>query len=230
MDRVGELLSRQVDTSDRMKVVRAELERANAAGREVGRLEQKLEAFRHSSPYRVADVRALEAELTRTRALRGERERLRLEEARLLRALEELRSELEGNGYKKILLPVLENVDIAAPCPASWADMHGDSDVRFCGDCQKDVFNLSMMSTEEAGATLAASRSAAICVRFYRRADGTILTQDCAVGVRRRRFWRRTSGIAAAGLLAAALGVSYVQYVASKCGTTSSAVAGLVPN
>jgi hypothetical protein len=64
-----------------------------------------------------------------------------------------------------------------------------------------------MMSRAEAEAVLVAAKATeGACVRLYRRADGTVITDDCPVGVRRRRFWRRTSGIAAAGIIAAALG------------------------
>ncbi|MEO8796875.1 MAG: hypothetical protein ABI551_03245 [Polyangiaceae bacterium] len=228
MDELRALLRLQTEATDRMNAVREQLRGAVAAGRELAILEQKLEATRNSSPYRVADARAIEAALARARAARGERERLRIEEASLLRALEDLRSALEGNGYKKFSLPLLETVEIASPCPANWADMQGDADVRFCTECMKDVFNLSMMSREEAEATLVASKSASMCIRFYRRSDGTVLTQDCPVGVRRRRFWRRTGGIAAAGLLAAALGMSFQQF-AQKCGTATESTSGLAP-
>ncbi len=231
MDELRALLRLQAEATDRMTAVRAQLRAAVAAGRELAVLEQKLEQTRHSSPYRVEDARAIESAIARARAARGDRERLRIEEASLLRALEDLRSELEGSGYKKISLPLLETVEIASPCPASWADMQGDADVRFCIECMKDVFNLSMMSREEAEATLVASKSASMCIRFYRRSDGTVLTQDCPVGVRRRRFWRRTGGIAAAGLLAAALGMSYQQFITQKCVRHSiEATAGLAPS
>ena len=45
-----------------------------------------------------------------------------------------------------------------------------------------------------------------LCVRFYRRADGTVLTQDCPVGLRRAigLTWARTAalvGILWTGLL-----------------------------
>ncbi|HEX7664730.1 MAG TPA: hypothetical protein VF407_09470, partial [Polyangiaceae bacterium] len=202
---------------------------AVAAAHRVGVLEQKLDALRATSPYRVEDSRAIEAELAIARAKREERTKLRLEEASLLRRLERLRVDLELQGYKKISLPLLENVNVAAPCPASWADMQGDTDVRFCAECQKDVFNLSMMSREEAEATVAASKTASICVRFFRRDDGTILTQDCPVGLRTQRFWRRTKGLAAAGLLGIALGTAYTQYIAKQCKTSTEGVAGMIP-
>ena len=85
----------------------------------------------------------------------------------------------------------LNMISVASPCRASWAGMAGNEKKRHCLECRKDVYNLSAMSSEEAQALLDDSRGR-ICVRFYRRNDGTILTQDCPVGLRavRRRVVR----------------------------------------
>ncbi len=79
----------------------------------------------------------------------------------------------------------LDNLRVASPCKADWDGMLGDDRVRFCAQCGKNVYNLSEMAREEAEAFL--QREAAPCVRFFRRADGTVLTSDCPVGVRRKR-------------------------------------------
>ena len=70
---------------------------------------------------------------------------------------------------------------IASPCPASWDEMKGDERVRFCDECELNVYNLSDMSEEEA-LKLVEEREGRLCVRFYQRKDGTVLTQDCRVG------------------------------------------------
>ena len=80
----------------------------------------------------------------------------------------------------------LENVRIAKICPASWAEMHGDDKVRHCSKCSQRVFNLSSMTSEEAE-MLIASRDGRMCLRFYRRDDGKVMTKDCPVGVARSR-------------------------------------------
>ena len=77
----------------------------------------------------------------------------------------------------------LEQIQIASPCPASWAEMTGTKQVRFCQGCRKNVYNLSAMTRDEAQA-LVEAKEGHLCVRFYRRADGTMLTQDCPVGLR----------------------------------------------
>ena len=99
-------------------------------------------------------------------------------------------------------LPLLENVAIAAPCTADWDQMVGDDRVRFCRHCEKNVYNLSALPRDEAEALLGA-RESKMCVRLYKRTDGTVLTSDCPVGVKKRRRRRAVAGVLGGGLLAA---------------------------
>jgi hypothetical protein len=80
----------------------------------------------------------------------------------------------------------LPQVRVASPCSASWDAMDGDAMKRFCGSCEKHVYNLSAMTADEADELLGRTRFG-ICVRYYQRADGTVMTSDCSVGVTRRR-------------------------------------------
>jgi hypothetical protein len=96
-------------------------------------------------------------------------------------------------------LPVLDNIRVASPCRADWAKMTGDDRVRACGECKQNVYNLSELTREEAEA-LIVEHAGRLCVRYYQRADGTILLADCTIGARRRR---RTRVIVAAGLAGA---------------------------
>jgi hypothetical protein len=80
----------------------------------------------------------------------------------------------------------LDQIEIASPCSAAWTEMEGDDRVRFCSQCHKNVYNLSAMSRSEAE-TLIEGMEGVPCVRLYRRVDGTILTDDCPVGVRRTK-------------------------------------------
>lgn len=75
----------------------------------------------------------------------------------------------------------LNNIQIASPCSADWNEMYGDDRKRHCGDCKLNVYNLSGMTKDEAEA-LVMNAEGRLCVRFYRREDGSILTQDCPVG------------------------------------------------
>lgn len=99
-------------------------------------------------------------------------------------------------------LPVLAQIRVASPCRASWTEMTGDDRSRFCGECKTQVFNLSEM-TREQGERLVIERNGDLCARYYQRADGTILTADCAIGAHGRR---RNRVAAAAGIAMALIG------------------------
>ena len=91
----------------------------------------------------------------------------------------------------------LANVSVAAPCPADWDGMIGGDRVRFCSQCQLNVYNLSTMSKFEAESLIARTEGR-LCVRFYRRRDGSILTDNCPVGLRalKRRALRIKTAVA----------------------------------
>jgi hypothetical protein len=111
---------------------------------------------------------------------------------------------LLAEATERLRLPVLDNIRVAAPCKADWNQMVGDDRVRHCAQCDQDVFNLSAMTREEAEALIRDKRGE-LCARYYRRADGTILTQDCPTGLRRRG---RIVAIATAGTMASLAGVA----------------------
>jgi hypothetical protein len=75
----------------------------------------------------------------------------------------------------------LENIRIASPCPANWDEMYGNDRMRFCSECKLNVYNLSGMSREEAE-NLLMNAEGRLCIRFFKRADGTVITQNCPVG------------------------------------------------
>jgi hypothetical protein len=116
---------------------------------------------------------------------RDELEAIREREAALTRELDETRRTREA--IEKRSLPLLEGMHVASPCPENWDDMIGDGRARFCGRCAKEVYDLSSMSGAEAERFLR-EQSGPTCVTFRRRKDGKIMTSDCEVGVRRRRF------------------------------------------
>ena len=85
--------------------------------------------------------------------------------------------------------------------------MSGDAHSRFCVQCNKHVYNLSAMSAS-AATELVRAKEGKLCARFYRRADGTMLTADCPVGL--ERYGRRLKALCSTGmaLLLSSLGVS----------------------
>jgi hypothetical protein len=85
----------------------------------------------------------------------------------------------------------LDHISVAAPCPADWDGMVGSDRVRYCGQCKLNVYNLTEMTKKEAEALIEGTEGR-LCVRFYRRADGTIINRNCPVGLRalKRRLSR----------------------------------------
>lgn len=113
----------------------------------------------------------------------------------------------------------LNNVRIASPCSADWSQMYGDERKRFCGDCKLNVYNLSGMTKGDAEA-LIMNAEGRLCVRFYQRADGSVITKDCPVGWAGVKHRTKLVATAAASLLMAILtGVFFVSLFSSK-GTT----------
>jgi hypothetical protein len=139
-------------------------------------------------------------------ALSARRAALEAEVRAKTRELDEARRLVTEHEQRK-LLPVLDNIRVAAPCTARWDAMIGDDVVRHCVECKKNVYNLSGMTRDDAEAMLRA-RNGELCVRYYQRADGTILTSDCDVGAARRTRTRRIAAVGvAASLAGAAIGL-----------------------
>ena len=124
----------------------------------------------------------------------------------------------------------LSNVRIASPCPADWEKMVGDERVRHCAECNLNVYNLSAMTERQVQELIAGSRGKRLCTRFYRRVDGTVLTQDCPWSL--RAMGRNASRIAA-GIIAAmmsigvAFGKSNSQQLPSQVAANRQAKAGV---
>jgi len=110
----------------------------------------------------------------------------------------------------------LGKIKIASPCSADWNEMYGDEQKRFCGDCKLNVYNLSGMSKADAEA-LVMNAEGRLCVRFYQRADGSVITQDCPVGWAKMK--QRTRAVLAAAfsmVMAVVTGVFFVSLLSPK--------------
>lgn len=122
------------------------------------------------------------------------RDRFRFRRAKAFRQL--LNPRLRTGANPPILRPtqqiamnkgnILDQVRVASPCNARWEDMTGDDRARFCGHCQKHVFNLSALTRREAE-QLVREKEGGFCGRFHQRRDGRMLTADCPSGLRRCR-------------------------------------------
>jgi hypothetical protein len=100
-------------------------------------------------------------------------------------------------------IPLLQNVRVAAPCSESWDDMQSvDGDrVHHCLGCKMNVYNLSAMTQSEAEGLLR-KHEGRLCVRYYQRRDGTVMTRNCPVGAHAARLLLIRGSLAAAALFA----------------------------
>lgn len=112
---------------------------------------------------------------------------------------------------------ILDNLYLAAPCPMTWESMQGDDKVRNCSGCAKNVYNISAMTTKEAEEFLNINGDSA-CLRFFRRADGTVITDECPVGLRKLRDRMKAVAQVAASFIAFVVSIP----IALAQGTNSS--------
>lgn len=97
-------------------------------------------------------------------------------------------------------MSILDRVVVAAPCPVSWDSMEGDERVRHCAICVRSVYNISDMSDQDAERFFEENGTTQ-CVRFFRRSDGKLMTDNCPVGLRAiRNRIRLIVGVAASFL------------------------------
>lgn len=80
-----------------------------------------------------------------------------------------------------------------------WERMKGNDRVRHCERCRFNVYDLSAMTSAEA-TSLLTTREGKVCVTFFRRADGRVLTKDCRGGFS-ERFWARMNAAKHRGML-----------------------------
>ena len=86
--------------------------------------------------------------------------------------------------------------------------MSGDERVRGCHSCKLNIYNISEMSKREVEG-LITKRESRVCIRLYKRADGTVLTKDCPVGF--RAYQKRAARFAGTAL-ATVLGLFSVSF------------------
>lgn len=99
----------------------------------------------------------------------------------------------------------LDQIRVASPCSMKWGAMSGDDRARHCAACDKTVYDLTNLTRAEAEALVFESEGR-VCARFWRRADGTVITSDCPIGLGETRRRRARVLTAAAALLALGVG------------------------
>lgn len=71
----------------------------------------------------------------------------------------------------------LDAIFVSKPCTADWDSMTGNRRMRFCQECNKNVYNLSAMSSDEAEALIARFEGR-LCARFERDETGAVITEE----------------------------------------------------
>lgn len=163
---------------------------------------------------------SLEQELSQLHTQTAHLDAMRARQATIAHELRAIDERLYAKPSRR--LPMLDDIRVASPCKANWDEMVGAERARHCLSCQKSVYNISSMTREDAEAFLAERLGGDVCVRFYRRADGTVMTQDCSVGATKKRRKKVVLAIAGAGAIAAASATAFFR------GTCHSATMGAI--
>ena len=69
-------------------------------------------------------------------------------------------------------------VAVKQPCDVSWDAMSGTDASRRCAQCDRAVYNLSAMTSDEAERLLTDSRGERLCITYHRGPDGHLITRD----------------------------------------------------
>ncbi|MCB9637272.1 MAG: hypothetical protein H6721_34605 [Sandaracinus sp.] len=119
-------------------------------------------------------------------------------------ALAEVRVRIDET-RRELSQRIVDGARGARHCPAAWDAMVGGDAARFCGICDKTVYDFSGLTSYEAAALLV-RHEGELCARLWRRRDETVLTSDCDVG--RSRGRRRLTVVGAALFTTSALGAA----------------------
>ena len=110
-----------------------------------------------------------------------------------------------------------DDIRIHEPCSASWSEMSGSEQKRFCGLCSKHVHDLSAMTEPEAEQVIQTVESP--CVRYTSKPDGTIRFRSA------RRSVLSRAGMIAGGLM---IGLSAAASVAPQEASEPASASALI--
>lgn len=99
----------------------------------------------------------------------------------------------------------LDAIDVKTPCNESWEEMTGNSEVRFCSHCAKNVHDISAMTRTKAE-KLVKDSNGQLCVRYVKNPEGKIINLPPKFTQIKRR------AAIAAGVLATSLTLSTIAY------------------
>lgn len=119
----------------------------------------------------------------------------------------------------------LSQMRAAAPCQQSWDTMSGNDQVRFCSQCYKKVYKFSNLNRAQA-IDLVTAHEGRACVAYYRRADGSVMAEECPVGLRRVQRPFHFARMTATALLLPLLGFTSLLGISKLTGAPTRAADG----
>lgn len=103
----------------------------------------------------------------------------------------------------------LDSISVPKPCAEDWNKMSGGEKSRFCGICEKNVYNISAMTTREADKLLF-ENTEKVCIRMEKDAHGKVKT------LKNQLHQITRQAPIAAGVLSATLAFSAVTFAQSE--------------
>lgn len=97
----------------------------------------------------------------------------------------------------KSLQKQANDIVISSPCSVRWESMSGDEKIRFCGECKKNVHNITNMPPEQVADVLSRRLDERLCVFMYRKDNGTVVLDNCPAFLRQKRDKIRAYAVAA---------------------------------
>ncbi len=110
----------------------------------------------------------------------------------------------------KTIRTLFDALTITRECPISWTAAELERPINFCNQCQKNVYNLTVMTDKQVEAILRGEGSARPCIIMKRRKNGSLVTDNCPV---RLRSMRSRVRLAATTLIVLAAGLLFSQSV-----------------
>lgn len=100
---------------------------------------------------------------------------------------ERLRNQLEAQPLEQAkLFASITDFKLAAPCGSKWEAMSGSGRIKFCQQCELQVYDFAKTELPEAREVIFQQEGKENFV-LYKRKDGTFLTRNCPVGVKSRQ-------------------------------------------
>lgn len=84
---------------------------------------------------------------------------------------------------------VLDQITVLDPCPMSWDKMVGDDKVRFCSECQRNVWNFFEMTDSEVVEVLR-TNPGRLCAQIVKTRGGGLVTRSHRVRHERKATFR----------------------------------------